>query len=93
VQEINSGDMLKALGQRVRQLRKRQGYSQEGFADATGLHRTWMGSVERGESNLSFHNLVLISSTLQITLSKLLAGVEKSAAKVAQTSEPGKEKW
>ncbi len=91
MQEINSGDLLKALGQRVRQLRKRQGYSQEGFADATGLHRTWMGSVERGESNLSFHNLVLIAKTLGITLSRLLAGIEKSAAKFGGDSGNGKD--
>ena len=87
MQEINSGDILKALGQRVRQLRKRQGYSQESFADATGLHRTWMGSLERGESNLSFHNLVLISKTLGITLSKLFSGIEKSAEKVARPND------
>ena len=41
--------MQEALGRRVRQLRKNQGYSQEAFADKTGLHRTWMGAVERGE--------------------------------------------
>ena len=65
----------------MRELRKRRGYSQESFADATGLHRTWMGAVERGESNLSFHNLVLISQTLGITLSALLSGIEKRAAR------------
>ena len=72
----------------MRQLRKRQGYSQEAFADATGLHRTWMGAVERGERNLSFHNLVLISQALGITLSTLLSGVEKSAAKSRRATDP-----
>lgn len=83
--------MLLALGQRVRQLRKRRGYSQEGFAGCrAGLHRTWMGSVERGESNLSFHNLALIAKTLDITLAKLLAGIEKNADKLAQEVKAGK---
>ncbi len=80
MREITSKEIQLALGRRIRQLRKGQGYSQESFADATGLHRTWMGAVERGESNLSFHNLVLISKALGITLSKLLSGVERSAA-------------
>jgi transcriptional regulator with XRE-family HTH domain len=81
VQRITTENVLVALGQRVRQLRKRHGYSQEAFADATGLHRTWMGAVERGERNLSFNNLVLISQALGITLSSLLSGVEKNASK------------
>lgn len=68
-----------ALGERVRELRKKKGYSLEGLADITGVHRTWMGAVERGESNLSFTNLVLISQALGITLAQLLSGVEKKA--------------
>ncbi len=72
-------EILVALGQRVRELRKKKGFSQEAFADATGLHRTWMGAVERGERNLSFHNLVLISKALGITLSQLVSGLEKKA--------------
>jgi transcriptional regulator with XRE-family HTH domain len=86
VQRITTENFLVALGQRVRQLRKRRGYSQEAFADATGLHRTWMGAVERGERNLSFKNLVLISQALGITLSSLLSGVEKNAAKPGSRS-------
>jgi transcriptional regulator with XRE-family HTH domain len=72
-------EILVALGQRIRGLRKRKGFSQEAFADVTGVHRTWMGAVERGERNLSFHNLVLVSKALGITLSQLLSGVEKQA--------------
>ena len=83
-------DILLALGQRVRELRKRKGFSQEAFADVTGVHRTWMGAVERGERNLSFHNLVLISRALGITLSQLLSGVERRAE--AGYEGPGKRK-
>ena len=79
-------EILIALGQRVRELRKRKGFSQEAFADATGVHRTWMGAIERGERNLSFHNLVLISKALDITISQLVSGLEKRAKVIAQHS-------
>jgi transcriptional regulator with XRE-family HTH domain len=72
-------DVLVALGKRIRELRLERGYSQESFADACGVHRTFMGTVERGESNLSFSNLVKISAALGITLSQLLSGLEKRA--------------
>jgi transcriptional regulator with XRE-family HTH domain len=74
------GEILKALGQRIRELRTKQGYSQEGFADHCGVHRTFMGTIERGESNISFSNLVKVSQGLGITLSQLLSGLEKRAA-------------
>ena len=71
--------LLLALGRRVRQLREKKGYSQEAFADAAGLHRTFMGSVERGERNLSFNNLHRIAQALEMTLSRLLVGLEAKA--------------
>jgi transcriptional regulator with XRE-family HTH domain len=73
-------DIQKALGQRIRELRAKQGYSQEAFADRCGVHRTFMGTVERGESNLSFQNLVKIATALGLTLSQMLSGLEKKAA-------------
>ena len=72
-------EIVKALGQRIRELRLKEGYSQESFADHCGVHRTFMGTIERGESNLSFSNLVKISHGLGITLSQLLSGLEKRA--------------
>jgi hypothetical protein len=45
-----------------------------------------MGAIERGERNLSFHNLVLISKALGITLSQLVSGLEKRAEAIAQDS-------
>ncbi|PWT99837.1 MAG: transcriptional regulator [Terriglobia bacterium] len=74
-------EILKALGARIRELRTKQGYSQEDFADHCGVHRTFMGTIERGESNLSFSNLVKVSQGLGITLSQLLSGLEKRVAK------------
>jgi transcriptional regulator with XRE-family HTH domain len=64
------------LGERVRALRKEKGYSQEGFADACGLHRTYMGSVERGETNPTLSSLATIARALKVTTSKLVEGVD-----------------
>ncbi len=77
-------EILKALGARIRELRLKRGYSQEGFADHCGVHRTFMGTIERGESNLSFSNLVKVAYGLGITLSRLLSGLEKRAGQDAK---------
>jgi transcriptional regulator with XRE-family HTH domain len=79
VQADSSKLLLAALGQRIRELRTKQGYSQEAFADKCGVHRTFMGTIERGESNLSFHNIVKVSITLGMTLAQLFSGLEKRA--------------
>jgi transcriptional regulator with XRE-family HTH domain len=63
-------------GERVRELRTAKGFSQEGFADACGLHRTYMGSVERGETNPTLGSLATIARALKITTSKLLEGTD-----------------
>lgn len=69
--------LQKAVGVRVRLLRKAKGFSQEGFADHCGVHRTFMGSLERGEKNVSLETLGKIAKGLGITLSELLKDVEK----------------
>lgn len=80
-------ELLKVLGQRIRDLRLKQGYSQESFADRCGVHRTFMGTVERGESNLSFSNLAKIADALGITLSQMLSGVEKATVRLGSGKE------
>jgi transcriptional regulator with XRE-family HTH domain len=64
------------LGKRVHGLRAAKEWSQEEFAHVSGLHRTYIGQVERGEKNLSFANLQKISGALGISSSELLAGIE-----------------
>jgi transcriptional regulator with XRE-family HTH domain len=88
--------LLRALGQRIRELRREQGYSQEEFADKCGVHRTFMGTVERGESNLSFQNIAKVTTTLGVPLSTLFRDLEgkaqilaaQSAAKTIKTKKP-----
>jgi transcriptional regulator with XRE-family HTH domain len=67
-----------SLGQVVRAKRSQFGYSQEAFADRVGLHRTYIGSFERGERNLSLQNLVRIANALELPLSSLLAEAEEA---------------
>ena len=64
------------LGQKIREQRCSIGLSQEDLADAAGLHRTYIGSVERGERNISLQNIVLIARALSISPSKLLEEIE-----------------
>jgi len=67
-------DILVRFGHQVRQLRKEAGYSQEGFAAACELDRTYMGGIERGERNLALRNIQNIADTLGISLSDLFDG-------------------
>ncbi|MEK6316300.1 MAG: helix-turn-helix transcriptional regulator [Burkholderia gladioli] len=64
----------------LKSLRKRKGLSQEGFADLAGLHRTYIGNVERETANITLDNLVLIATTLGVEAADLL---NKSPEKVA----------
>jgi transcriptional regulator with XRE-family HTH domain len=70
-------DLQKALGQRIRELRLKKGFSQEAFADHCGLHRTYMGAIERGEHNLTIQTVLTIAHGLSIPVSRLLAGIER----------------
>ena len=69
-------DLLVLLGKRVHDLRVAREWSQEEFAHICGVHRTYAGQIERGEKNLSFGNLLKISSALGVTVSELLSGLE-----------------
>lgn len=68
--------LLIKLGQRIRSFRKARGLSQGGLAEATGLHRMYIGGVERGERNISIENLSNIAKALNISLSELLQKVD-----------------
>jgi transcriptional regulator with XRE-family HTH domain len=94
VDERLSNLLLKALGQRIRDLRTEQGFSQEAFADKCGVHRTFMGTVERGESNLSFQNIAKVATTLGVSLSRLFSDLETNAQNlVARTaSKPARKR-
>jgi len=66
---------LVKIGNRIRELRKAKGFSQEGFAYEIGLDRTYMGSVERGERNIAAINLIRIAKTLKVEVGELFPSV------------------
>lgn len=68
---------IESLGEALRLRRSKAGYSQEGFAAEVGLHRTYIGAVERGERNITVKNLVRIAEALEISPSLLLKDTEK----------------
>lgn len=71
----DSEDILVRFGARVRELRMRQGYSQESFATECNLDRTYIGGIERGERNVALRNIQEIARALDISLSELTRGL------------------
>ena len=69
--------LFRAFGLAVRRARERLGVSQEALAELADLHRTYVGSVERGERNISLINIVALSRALQTTPTKLMADCAK----------------
>lgn len=64
-------DICKKFGNRVRELRIAQGLSQEVLAQKAGLHRTYIGGIERGERNVSLENIQKIALALDSTITRL----------------------
>jgi transcriptional regulator with XRE-family HTH domain len=67
------GDLQRTVGHNLRAYRKAKGFSQEAFADVLGVHRTYMGAIERGERNLSLKSVEKIAATLELEPLTLLA--------------------
>lgn len=63
---------LRSFGDCVMRCRSRLGLSQEKFAEHCGVHRTYIGQVERGEKNISFVNILRIAKAFKTTPSELL---------------------
>jgi transcriptional regulator with XRE-family HTH domain len=72
---FKSHELIK-LGLRVRELRMLKGFSQEHLAELAGLHRTYIGGIERGEINVAFVNIVRLAKALEVPLSDLMKGVD-----------------
>lgn len=65
-------ELLKVIGKNIRYYRKKAGLSQEHLAELCGLHRTYVGAVERGERNISALNMEKIAVALKIKPYRLL---------------------
>lgn len=69
-------DVCKKFGARVQELRIAQGLSQEVLAQRSGLHRTYIGGIERGERNVSLINIQKIANGLSISIEYLLSDLK-----------------
>ena len=65
--------ILIKFGQKVRAERQKQGLSQEGLAEKAGVHRTYIGMIERGEKNITLLNIEKIAKALGIPLDRLMS--------------------
>lgn len=66
---------LKRVGARIRKIRKEKGFSQESLAFSSGLDRSYIGGVERGERNIAIMNLKKLAEALGLCVSELLTGL------------------
>jgi transcriptional regulator with XRE-family HTH domain len=66
-------DIRTRFGRRVRELRERRGWSQEQLAAQCGLHRTYVGGIERGERNPALLNIGRIAEALGVEVRDLFA--------------------
>ena len=65
------------FGANLRRLRQARGLSQEGLAQIAGIHRTYIGAVERGERNVSIDNMERIAAAVGASVADLLSGKKK----------------
>lgn len=68
-------DIRRSFGKVVRKRRKKLDVSQEEFGDLCGLHRNYIGGIERGERNVSLINIRKIARGFKVSLSALFRGV------------------
>jgi transcriptional regulator with XRE-family HTH domain len=71
----NDKKMLKPLGERIRDLRDKKGWSQEAMAKAAAMNAGHLDEIERGEIDSSLETLVRIATAFNITLSELVHGI------------------
>jgi transcriptional regulator with XRE-family HTH domain len=67
-------DIRARFGRRLRELRRERGLSQEELAFRSGLHRTYLSSVERGERNVAVVNIERLARALEIDMCDLFPG-------------------
>ncbi len=72
-------ETAKHIGQRIRNYRVQEGYSQEKLAEISGCYPTYIGQIERGEKNATLESIEKIASSLKLPLSKLFEFLENES--------------
>ena len=70
---MSISNINKRTGVRIRKLRTAKGWSQEKLALEAGLHRAYIGQIERGEKNIGLKNLEKIAKTLDLKLKDIIS--------------------
>ena len=68
----NKRDILIKFGEKVREIRKEKGLSQEQLSFKADLHRTYIGMIERAEKNITLTNIQKIANSLDVSINELL---------------------
>jgi transcriptional regulator with XRE-family HTH domain len=75
------GTIQEQLGSRVRDLRKKRGWTQEQLAEAAGRHWTYIGGIERGERNITLQVVADLARALDVDIKELFRGFRDARAK------------
>jgi transcriptional regulator with XRE-family HTH domain len=67
------------MGERIRENRKAKGLSQEKLAALAGVHRTYIGMIERGEKNLTIKSLCRVCRALKVAPSEIVSAIDHIA--------------
>lgn len=67
-----SGELQRRVGLAVRRIRSERGLSQEDLAESVGMHRTYVGAVERGERNLTLQSVEQLADRLSVPVDALI---------------------
>ena len=73
---MQKSPILEVFGRNVRRYRIDRGLSQEQLAEKAGLHRTYIGMIERAEKNITLCNMDKISTALSVSLSDLVSNMD-----------------
>ena len=73
---LNVDKTTREFGSRIRAIRKELAMSQEELGDVAGLHRTYIGHLERGEVNPSLINILRVAKALKVDPSSLVSGLK-----------------
>ncbi|OGF20629.1 transcriptional regulator [Candidatus Falkowbacteria bacterium RBG_13_39_14] len=68
-------ELLEKFGEKVREERLKKGFSQEELATKAGVHRTYIGMIERGEKNITLINIKKVAKALDLAIDKLLTNL------------------